>query len=80
MHIISSLSSYAPAAPLPRSANTLPLQPNWVREAEKRVCGADSLRDLNGARIGVQLYTMTSAVWIRGLFDIELGINLSTIE
>jgi hypothetical protein len=80
MHIITSISSYAPAAPLPGSANTLALQPDWVREAEMWACGADNLRDLNGARIGDQLYTTTAALWIRGLFDIELDINLSTIE
>jgi 4,5-dihydroxyphthalate decarboxylase len=37
-------------------------------------------KDLNGKRIGVQLYTMTAAVWIRGVLQHEYGINLSTIE
>jgi 4,5-dihydroxyphthalate decarboxylase len=36
--------------------------------------------DLNGARIGVQLYTMTAAVWIRGLLQDEFGVDLSTVE
>jgi 4,5-dihydroxyphthalate decarboxylase len=36
--------------------------------------------DLSGARIGVQLYTMTAAVWIRGLLQDELGVDLSTVE
>jgi 4,5-dihydroxyphthalate decarboxylase len=34
--------------------------------------------DLNGKRIGVQLYTMTAAVWIRGVLQ-EAGVDLSTI-
>ncbi|OGM47315.1 hypothetical protein ABOM_003871 [Aspergillus bombycis] len=34
--------------------------------------------DLNGKRIGVQLYTMTAAVWIRGALQ-DMGVDLSTI-
>lgn len=34
--------------------------------------------DLNGKRIGVQLYTMTAAVWIRGLLQ-QAGVDLSSI-
>jgi 4,5-dihydroxyphthalate decarboxylase len=37
-------------------------------------------RDLNGAKCGVQLYTMTAAVWIRGLLEEELGVNTNSIE
>ena len=36
--------------------------------------------DLNGKKIGVQLYTMTAAVWIRGVLQHEYGVDLSTIE
>ncbi|MCJ1373003.1 hypothetical protein MMC20_004229 [Loxospora ochrophaea] len=35
--------------------------------------------DLNGKKIGVQLYTMTAAVWIRGLLQ-QAGVDLSTIQ
>ena len=37
-------------------------------------------KDLNGKRIGVQHYTMTAAVWQRGLLQDDLGIDLSSIE
>jgi 4,5-dihydroxyphthalate decarboxylase len=35
--------------------------------------------DLNGKKIGVQLYTMTAAVWIRGLLK-QCGVDLSSVE
>jgi 4,5-dihydroxyphthalate decarboxylase len=37
-------------------------------------------KDLNGKRVGVQLYTMTAAVWIRGVLQHDYGVDLSTIE
>lgn len=37
-------------------------------------------QDLNRKRIGVQLYTMTAAVWIRGLLQHEYGVDLSSVE
>jgi 4,5-dihydroxyphthalate decarboxylase len=37
-------------------------------------------KDLQGKRIGVQLYTMTAAVWIRGLLQHDHDVDLSTIE
>jgi 4,5-dihydroxyphthalate decarboxylase len=37
-------------------------------------------KDLEGKRVGVQLYTMTAAIWIRGLLQDEYGVDLSTIE
>jgi 4,5-dihydroxyphthalate decarboxylase len=37
-------------------------------------------KDLEGKRIGVQLYTMTAAVWIRGLLQHDHGVDLSTIQ
>jgi 4,5-dihydroxyphthalate decarboxylase len=36
--------------------------------------------DLAGKRIGVQLYTMTAAVWIRGLLQHDHGVDLSTVQ
>jgi ABC-type nitrate/sulfonate/bicarbonate transport system substrate-binding protein len=37
-------------------------------------------KDLAGKRIGIQLYTMTAAVWIRGLLQHDHGVDLSTIQ
>lgn len=38
-----------------------------------------SPKDLEGKKVGVQLYTMTAAVWIRGLLA-QQGVNLDSIE
>jgi 4,5-dihydroxyphthalate decarboxylase len=37
-------------------------------------------KDLEGKRIGIQLYTMTAAVWIRGLLQHDHGVDLSTVQ
>jgi 4,5-dihydroxyphthalate decarboxylase len=37
-------------------------------------------KDLEGKRIGVPLYTQTAAVFIRGLMQHDLGIDMNTIE
>jgi 4,5-dihydroxyphthalate decarboxylase len=39
-----------------------------------------SAQDLVGKRIGVPLYTQTAAIFIRGLMQHDLGIDLSSIE
>ncbi len=39
-----------------------------------------SPRDLEGKRIGVPLYTMSAAIWIRGHLQREYGVDLSTIQ
>src|SRR3984885_11026397 len=39
-----------------------------------------SAADLNGKRIGVPLYTQTAALFVRGLMQHDLGVDLSTIE
>ena len=39
-----------------------------------------SAKDLNGKRIGVPLYTQTAALFIRGLMQHDLGVDLSSIE
>jgi 4,5-dihydroxyphthalate decarboxylase len=39
-----------------------------------------SAKDLEGKRVGVPLYTQTAALFIRGLMQHDLGIDLSTIE
>jgi 4,5-dihydroxyphthalate decarboxylase len=37
-------------------------------------------KDLEGKRVGVPLYTMTAAVFMRGFLQHEYGINLSSID
>lgn len=37
-------------------------------------------KDLEGKRIGVQLYSMTAAIWIRGILQHHYGVDLSGIE
>jgi len=39
-----------------------------------------SAKDLAGKRVGVPLYTQTAAIFIRGLMQHDLGIDLSSIE
>src|SRR3977135_215431 len=37
-------------------------------------------KDLEGKRVGVPLYTMSAAIWIRGLLQHECGVDLSKIR
>ena len=37
-------------------------------------------KDLEGKRIGVPLYTMTAAIWIKGHLRHEYGVDLSTVR
>ena len=37
-------------------------------------------KDLEGKRIGVPLYTMSAAVWIRGVLKHEYGVDLSKVH
>jgi 4,5-dihydroxyphthalate decarboxylase len=45
-----------------------------------RKSGIRMPRDLEGKRVGVPLYTMSAAVWIRGLLQHEYGVDLSKIR
>ena len=44
-----------------------------------RKAGIHTPKDLAGKRIGVPLYTMSAAVWIRGLLKDEYGVDLSNV-
>ena len=48
--------------------------------AVNRRSGIRSPKDLEGKRVGVPLYTMTAAIWIRGHLQHEYGVDLSTIR
>jgi 4,5-dihydroxyphthalate decarboxylase len=39
-----------------------------------------SAKDLAGKKIGVQLYTMTAAIWIRGLLQHDQNVDLSSVQ
>src|SRR5438309_531352 len=45
-----------------------------------RKSGIKQPKDLEGKRIGVALYTMTAAIFIRGLLQHEYGVDLSKIK
>jgi 4,5-dihydroxyphthalate decarboxylase len=45
-----------------------------------RKAGIRSPKDLEGKRVGVPLYTMTAAVWIRGHLTHQYGVDVSKIR
>jgi 4,5-dihydroxyphthalate decarboxylase len=45
-----------------------------------RRSGIRNPKDLEGKRVGVPLYTQTAAIWIRGHFAHQYGVDLSTIR
>ena len=48
--------------------------------AVNRKSGIRSPKDLEGKRVGVPLYTMTAAIFIKGLLQHEFGVDLSKIR
>jgi 4,5-dihydroxyphthalate decarboxylase len=45
-----------------------------------RKAGIRTPKDIEGKRVGVALYTMTAAVWIRGHLSHQYGVDLSTVR
>jgi 4,5-dihydroxyphthalate decarboxylase len=45
-----------------------------------RKAGIRTPKDLEGKRIGTQIYTQTASVWVRGMLTHEYGVDLSTIQ
>lgn len=45
-----------------------------------RGSGIKTPKDLEGKRVGVPLYTMTAALWQRGILSDEYGVDCSTIQ
>lgn len=41
--------------------------------------GIKTPKDLEGRRVGVQLYTMSAAMWIRGMLQHDYGVDLSNV-
>lgn len=42
--------------------------------------GIDSIRDLNGKRVGIVNWQTTTGIWQRGILDDRYGVDLSSIE
>lgn len=66
-----------------RSFIALPIFPSRTFRHSFIAVNTDKIKspqDLNGRKVGVQLYTMTAAVWIRGLLQHDYGVDLSSIE
>jgi 4,5-dihydroxyphthalate decarboxylase len=45
-----------------------------------RKSGIHTPKDLEGRRVGVPLYTMSAAIWIRGLLQHDYGVDLQSIR
>jgi 4,5-dihydroxyphthalate decarboxylase len=45
-----------------------------------RRSGIETPKDLEGKRIGIQIYTQTASVWARGMLVHDYGVDLSTIH
>ena len=45
-----------------------------------KTSGIRTPKDLNGKRVGVPLYSMSAALWIRGLLQHDYGVDLSSIQ
>lgn len=79
--IYRSTKRYGEAADGERDLVGIPVIPSRAFRHSCIAVNTDIIKDasdLNGKRIGVQIYTMTAAVWIRGVLQ-EAGVDLSTI-
>lgn len=45
-----------------------------------RTSGIETPKDLEGKRVGTQIYTQTASVWTRGMLAHDYGVDLSTIQ
>jgi 4,5-dihydroxyphthalate decarboxylase len=51
--------------------------PYIIYNAER---GTLSPQDMNGKRIGLRSYSVTTATWIRGILQTDFGLDLSTVD
>lgn len=75
-HISNTVAGTSPHAALPVFPSRVFRHGFIVLNRKK---GIASPKDLAGKRIGVQLYTMTAAVWIRGMLEDDHGVDLSNV-
>lgn len=76
-HIANTVAGTSPHVALPVFPSRVFRHGFIVLNARK---GIKSPKDLAGKRIGVQLYTMTAAVWIRGMLEDDHGVDLSNVH
>jgi len=71
----------AVAAGAPITALPLPMTRRFRHAGLQRLQGSDIRhpKDIEGRRVGVRAYSVTAAVWTRGIYAEEFGVDLSKV-